>query len=254
MAGLRKIGLICCVALMVAACGKPAPRAPDTIQPQVEKSPRPTLLEEMSFSPEQDDEIDALLEHLYAGFEGYDETRLVLLDEVIVEIEAGKLDREKLTPLAEAAVSEFERSYPLLLDTTNDLHAILTPQQREEFVRLLSGEQDEALTAEEKEAAREERLGRLLDLTTGQKAKLYPSLGALALKNWGLMSHVRGGIAEAKEAFVQDQFDAHELALGQDLRLMEIAEVFYQALEVAMEVLTGEQRKTLVALLNARYR
>jgi hypothetical protein len=208
----------------------------------------------MSFSPEQDEKIDALLERLYAGFKGYDRTRLVLLDEVIREIEVGKLDRVKLTPLAEAAVAEFEKSYPLLLDTTNELHAVMTLQQRKEFVRLLSGEEQEDLSEEEKQAEREERLSHLLDLTAGQKAKLYPSLGVIALKNWGLMSHLRGGVAEAKEAFLQEQFDAHQLALGQELRLMEIAEAFYQALEAGMEVLTVEQRKTLVALLNARYR
>lgn len=254
MGGWWRIVLMVCLALLVFACSKPAPRAPETIHPQVEKSPRPTLLGQMSFSTEQDQKIDALLERLYAGFEGYDRTRLLLLDEAIRQIEAGKLNREKLTPLAEAAVGQFERAYPLLLDTTNELHAIMTSEQRKQFVRLVSGEENEELSDEEKQAAREERLGRLLDLTAGQKAKLYPALGMIALKNWGLMNHVRGGISEAKEAFVREDFDAHQLALGKELRLMEIAEAFYQALEAAMEVLTVEQRETLVALLNARYR
>lgn len=238
------------------ACGKPEPRVPleEPAEETLEKSPRPDLLNRLDLNRAQEKRIDAILRGLYRDFAEYDRARHPLLDEVIAQVEAGELDRDKLLPLAARAVVEFELAYPKLLDAMNELHVLLTVKQRKQLMDLVSGEEKQELSPEERRAAREERLGRLLDLSTGQKARLYPAFAMLAIKNWGLLNHFLDGIEEGKEAFVSDTFDAHELSLAKELRLMEVAEVFYEALHTSLPALSPEQRKTLGALLEARYR
>lgn len=241
---------------LVISCGKPEARAP-TVEPvpqKVEKSPRPHVLGKMDFEPAQETAIAEMLERLYRAFEDYDRTRIVLLDEAIRQIKAGKLEREMLEPLARQAVDDFDKAYPALLEAMNELHAILTPSQRKEFLELLEGPNKKDMTEEERQAEREESLGRLLDLTAAQKGRIYPALAVIGLKNWGLLSHLRSGIREGKEAFLEDSFDATRLSLAEDPRLWDIAVAFYEALELAVEELEPAQRKTLARLLDERYR
>lgn len=246
------VSLLC--AMSAGACGKPQPRTASSIELRSEKSVRPSYLDQIEMSRRQRMRVDAELARLYAAFEQYDVERLELLDAVVKQVQEGELSRAELEPMAKRTVEAFDRGYPILLSVTNQIHSILTPAQREALMDLLVEDEDEEEpTAEEKREARQERLAQVLDLSAGQKTRLYPAMAVLAVKHWGLISHYRGGIKEAREAFVKDEFDARELALGRDPRVWELAEAFFEALETALGVLNEDQRQTLAALMRRRY-
>lgn len=236
----------------VAGCGKPQPRAAATIESRSEKSVRPSYLDRLEMPRRQRIRVNAELSRLYAAFDEYDVARLVLLDAVVEQVRKGELSREELEPLAKTTVDAFDRGYPTLLSAANQIHALLTPAQRKELMALLVHAEEEQ-TPEAKREARQERLAQVLDLTTAQKTRLYPSMAVLAVKHWGLLGHYRGGIQEAREAFLGEDFDARQLALGRDPRVWDVAEAFFEALETALRVLNADQRRTLASLMLLRY-
>jgi hypothetical protein len=70
--------------------------------------------------------------------------------------------------------------------------------------------------------------------------------------NYSLVTDTRAAISEAKEAFIQDEYDARKLKVVTDLDLHAIAELAFEALEDGLEILTPAQRLTLVAIMEAK--
>jgi Spy/CpxP family protein refolding chaperone len=245
------LSLLCFAATQIA-CGRPQPRAPDEIQKQAKENKEPAFFDDLSLTDQQRQDLLLVVEGLYADFAEYDRIRLILLDETIAQIQAGRLDRERLLPLAEDAVSAFRAALPRGIEAMQKTHAILTRTQREKLVALFTKGRE--LSDEERRAARNEKVSRVLGLTTAQKAKIYPSLLALYIQHWKTIGRFRSAMHEAQDEFVKDTLVAKDLAIASDLQLMALGEVIFDALEIGMNNLTREQHQALAALLDAQLR
>ncbi len=240
------------LSLLAVSCGKPQPRAPEQVVREAQESKDPEFFAELELTRAQRDKVVALIDQLYVDFAEYDRTRLLLLDATISQIRAGELNRDELLPLAETTIVEFEKALPHGIDAMQELHDILTRKQREELVALFT--EGRELSDEERREARNNKINRVLGLTTGQKATIYPALLALYIKHWGTLGRFRSALHEAQDAFVEDRLVARELAIASELELMALGEVIFDALEIGMNNLTREQHATLAALLDSQLR
>jgi Spy/CpxP family protein refolding chaperone len=244
--------LVISASLVLAGCARPQPRTPEAVVAKAAAKKEPSFFDDLELTSAQRKRVGEIVDGLYEAFADYDEKRIVLLDLVIAQVRKGELDREELLPIAEETVASFEEAMPAALRAMEEMHDVLNQAQREELVKLFS--EGRELSPEERRAAREERIGKVLDLTAGQKAKLYPSLLALYIRNWGVVGDFRGAIDEALDAFEAEDLKVDELAIAQDLKLMPIGEVIFEALEMSMGILTEEQQETLAAYVDASLR
>jgi hypothetical protein len=154
--------------------------------------------------------------------------------------------------LAEVTVKEFEKALPRGIEAMQELHDILTRGQREKLVALFT--EGRKLSDEERREARNNKITRVLGLTTGQKATIYPALFTLYIKHWGTIGRFRAALHEAEDAFLEDTFVAKDLKIASELELMALGEVIFDALEIGLNHLTREQHATLAALLDSQLR
>jgi len=241
------IGLV----LELNSCAAPQPVAPEKLMAQ-RAEPRPDWLKELNVSEAKARRIAGITRRVRRAFVPYDLARIILLQEVLAQIRQGVLKREQLLGPAEQMLREFDRGLPVLLVGLNELHAVLDQGERARLVELFAGARDK--TPEEREKERQERIQRILDLSSGQRAELFPALLALALRHWGLVREVERGVSEAKQRFLSDEFDARTLSLVLSRRPMDILDAVYEALEITLPVLTLAQRQTLAAYLESRLR
>lgn len=252
MQGFRALWVCVALALCASGCGMPHPRAPEEVKKQAEERKEPEFFDDLDLTPAQRKRVLAIIDKLYADFDEYDRVRLVLLEATITQIRAGELNRDELLPLAEEAIKEFNRALPDGIDAMQNLHAALTRPQREKLVALFT--EGRELSDEERREARNERVSKVLGLTGGQKASIYPALLALYVKHWGTISRFRSALHEAEDEFIEDDLVAHKLAIAAELDLMALGEVIFDALEIGMRNLTREQHETLAAILDAELR
>lgn len=237
---------------MLASCTQPRPVEPAQIA-AARQQPRPSWIAQLQLPAEKAERVAALSARVGRAFQAYDLARLILLKEVLAEIRQGQLDRVKLQPLAERMLLEFDKALPTLLIAANELHHTLDRAERARLVEMFGGG-DADQTPEERQKAREERIERVLDLTTGQKTQLFPALLGVALGHWGLLRQVQGDFRQAKEQFLSEEFDARALPLVVDRRPMDVLVAVYEAFEVTLPVLTPAQRDTLIAYMDAHLR
>jgi hypothetical protein len=239
------------LAAALAGCSAPQPLAPEKVA-ALRAEPGPDWLQQLKVTETKAKRIMSITRTVKRAWVGYDGARIALVSEVLSQIRRGQLQRDALLPLAEEMLRQFERGLPVLLVGLNELHAVLDETERARLVELLDGEQDR--TPEEREKERQERIQRVLDLSAGQKAELFPALLALTLRHWGLVRDLERGVKEAKASFLSDAFDARTLSLVSSRKPMEILTALYEGLEIALPVLTPAQRQTLAAYLETRLR
>lgn len=233
------------------SCAPPAPKAPETVTRQAAAQPRSPLIVKLNLSPSTSEEVEALFLEVRAFLAQYEKARVALIDEAVSQIGSGALDRGRLEPLAMKAIAEWEAALPRLANAANCLHALLTPKERLELIQIMEGKENN-LTEEEKRRAREERVSKLLDLSSTQKTRLFGQLLALTVSHYTLVTNTREAISEAKEAFIADDYDARKLKVVTSLDLHAVAELAFEAIVGGMEVLTPPQHRTLAAILQAR--
>ncbi len=138
----------------------------------------PSILDQLALRPEQRAIVDELLGAVRRDLGLYDRCRRELLDEIVVEVRKGVFDRKKLAPLIERTIAEYERATPQVIHFANQIHRTLTPEQRNELVKLWDDDDDD-LSEEERRAKEEEGLTRVLDLTGSQRRGCFRrSLGS----------------------------------------------------------------------------
>jgi|GEM_PF-1640743 len=251
---LRRLGqtlLLCTWGWAGCACATPKPKAPEAVAQLAQKKNPSPLIVKLKLNERTADKVEDLFSKVRGYTQGYEAARIALINEALPQIESGQLDYNNLKPLSDRAIAEWEAIVPRLARDANILHALLTPKQRKRLVKILGGG-DPDLSEEEKRQAREERIVKLLDLNAGQKTRVFGTLVTLTVSNYSLVSDTRAAIAEAKEAFIQDEYDARKLKVVTQLDLHAIAELAYEALEDGLEILTPQQRLTLVAIMKAR--
>lgn len=247
---LRSLPVFCLVVTCVA-CAKPQPQAPAQVAARAASKRPSRLAERLSLSDTQRAEVDEIVGLVRARLAKYESARKALLRAAIKQVREGELDRDELSPLAKTAIAEIRPAIPDVAILVNRFHAVLSPEQRERYVDSLEGKNRE-LTPEQRRQAREERIARVLDLSSGQKTQIYPALLAIMLRHWSAVNGTKGALEEAFDAFRTEAFDARQLEITQDVPWEELAEAAFEALELAMSELSREQQKTLAAWMQAQ--
>src|SRR6478736_1678659 len=86
------------VALMsvVGGCRSPEPRSPDVVRQKAAEPPEPSIFDQLPLAAEQRASVNDLIAQARLDLATYDECRLALLDEIVVEVRRGQFDRKKL--------------------------------------------------------------------------------------------------------------------------------------------------------------
>lgn len=242
---------------LLSGCRSPAPRSPEVVRQQAAvkatQPPEPSIFDRLTLAPGQRAVVDEARATVHRQLEDYDRARLALLDEIALEVRNGAFDKDRLDPLIEQTIIEYERAIPALVRFANELHRVLSPAQRAELVKLWDDD-DEHLSEEERRAKEEEALTRVIDLTGGQRTRLVTPLLGIYLEYRGPISDLRKSWREVKAAFVEPSFDAAELRFFTELPLRPLARAAFDASETVLTVLDENQRETLAAAIETRWR
>jgi Spy/CpxP family protein refolding chaperone len=175
------------------------------------------------------------------------------------QVQAGALDRPALQPKIDALAAALAKAQPADRASFEQLHAILSADQRTAFVDAL-----EARFAEHKGKAREshplKQWGDDLKLTADQREQIKTALHDRFAKSahsgqpeqaW--MEGFHHG-QKVLTAFKQDRFVMDEVAPARDLSqaASKMSDHFLGLAETVLPLLTAEQRSTLAAKLRER--
>jgi len=238
---------------VVGGCRSPEPRSPEVVRQKAAEPPEPSIFDQLPLAAEQRASVSDLIAQARLDLATYDECRLALLDEIVVEVRRGQFDRKKLDPIVERMIVEYERVTPKVIHFANGVHRTLTPSQRAQLVALWD-QDDKELSDEERRAKEEEELTQVLDLTGSQKTRLVTPLLGTYLQYYGPIGDFRKAWSEAKVAFKQDQFDAGRLTFFNALPLRTLARAVFDASEAVLAVLSPEQRETLAVTIETQWR
>lgn len=248
--------LLACLGLL-SGCRSPTPRSPEVVrQKAAEKAaapPEPSVFDRLQLAPRERASVSEALATVRSDLVPYDQARLELLDEIVLEVRAGAFDRKKLDPLIERAIVEYERVTPRLIHFANEVHRALSPAQRKELVDLWDDD-DEKLSDEERRAKEEEELTKVIDLTGSQKTRLVTPLLGIYLEYYGPIGDFRKYWAEAKSAFAEATFDAGKLRFFTSLPLRTLARAVVEASSTVLAVLDASQRETLAVTIETEWR
>lgn len=250
---IRWFPVLLLISSVLFACGTPQPHTPAAVVARAEQK-RPThLVDKLTLSAVQRTQTDAIVKRVRADLADYEVTRVALLAEAVAQVRAGELNRKRLEPLAQDAIAKVQAALPKVALEVNAFHRLLTPAQREEFIDLLQGD-NLKLTDEQKRERRNERIAKVLDLTSGQKTQIYAALFAVMLKHWSAVDGTRDDLDDAFDAFLEPDFDARELKITQEIAWEGLAEAAFEALEVGMNHLNPAQQQTLAAWMEVQGR
>jgi hypothetical protein len=245
-----------CVAVLGTACTHvPQPYSPERVaQESTEEPPDATaiaVLDALSLDAEQRTKIVALREKLRAELASTKEVREQFVDAMLAELRAGRMDPDRLAPKTKALLAALEKGEPVVLDGLNELHGILSKEQRK---ALLDGiaERREKQQGDAKEQM--ERMSEQLDLGFGQKIAIGKSLKERLGDKKEEAEQLEDDAKAAAEAFVRDDFDAHRLAFVQHLDLASWLDSVIVFAQVVVEELEPSQHATLAAIMEKRLR
>jgi Spy/CpxP family protein refolding chaperone len=255
---LRGFALLVSVLVLLLAVSNgcsttPHPATPEQIaRESTEEPPDETAiaaLEGLKLDASQRQSINELRERLRSDFAAANEARYQLVDALVVDIAAGRLDRARINPLSQQLAQAVEQAKPKLLAAVNELHAILTPAQREALVAGIAKRHQER-QGEQREQM--ERMIDLLDLTFWQKRDIYRSAKDRLSGRKKELEQLKEQLEDAAEAFKRDDFDAHELALVQNVKVADWLELSLTLVEIILPVLEPSQHKALAAIIERR--
>ena len=174
-----------------------------------------------------------------------------LMNALAAQIEAGQIDRAALQPKIDALTAAMQTAQPADRSAFEQLHAILTPDQRSAFVDAI-----EAHAGELKDTMREhhglKQWAADLNLTDDQKSQIKDAIKArLQSSGHEVAAELKGAKHEGKQvmdAFKGDRFVMDEVAPAKDIaaRVNGMTGHVLAIAEAALPVLTPAQR-TLAA-------
>jgi Spy/CpxP family protein refolding chaperone len=199
----------------------------------------------LQLSRHQDQAIRGLRADLHDHLGEAARARTLLVDGVLGELAQGTLDRGRLDPVVRAFVAASEQAKPQVLVAINELHAILTPEQRAALVDGLAERGDEG---EAEGKRRLKQMLKALDLGMGQQLELASQAKERLAGEKDNVERLKAQLRAAAEAFKGDSFDAAALELAQGPLVEHWLEVMLSLLEVVVPVLDEQQRLTFVAM------
>ena len=178
---------------------------------------------------------------------------------IAAQVQAGAIDRTVLQPKIDALVAALQKAQPADRASFEQLHAILSPDQRTAFVDAIEAR------ISEKKGQMHERHGLKqwaadLNLSDDQKTQIKSAL----MQSWQAMGKGPAGAppwAEAKEhgakvmaAFKQDRFVMDEVAPARDVsqKAQKMSDHILGLAEAALPVLTPQQRAIAAQKLRDR--
>jgi Spy/CpxP family protein refolding chaperone len=178
---------------------------------------------------------------------------------VATQVQAGQIDRSALQPKVDALVAAFAKAQPADRAALEQLHALLTPEQRTAFADALEARIAERISqVHDKHPLKQWAVD--LQLSDQQKAQIKDALS----QRWQGMaqgSHDGPPWAEARHqgakiisAFKQERFVMDEVAPRADLgtKAQKMSDRFLGMAEAALPVLTPQQRALAAQKLRDR--
>jgi Spy/CpxP family protein refolding chaperone len=247
--------IVCAALLAVAAClpacssGTEPPAVPlGGARPEPAVPPEQVglrVLDQLSLTAQQRTAVTALRTKLAEALAPAAEPRNELVHAMLAAIAHGYLDADGLATRQAALTQAVDKARPTLLGGINQLHALLTPEQR---AALVDGLASGGKSSGEDRRARMQRLMGELDLTFAQKRRLYSVRDELAPEREHF-DQLKSALHEAADAFKQDEFDATKLAIAH-VPLVELwCEGFTDLVKVMVPILDDPQRAKLAALV-----
>jgi Spy/CpxP family protein refolding chaperone len=202
-------------------------------------------LDQLSLTAQQRTAVTALRGKLAEALAPAAEPRHELVHAMLAAIAHGYLEADGLATQQAALAQAVDKARPTLLAGLNELHALLTPEQR---AALVDGLASGGKSSGEDRRARMQRLVGELDLTFAQKRRLFSVRDELAPER-ERFDQLKSALHEAAEAFKQDTFDASKLAIAHAPLVELWCEGFASLVKVMLPVLDDPQRAKLGALL-----
>lgn len=197
-------------------------------------------LSDVCLEPQQREQLANLGTQVESGLAGMEAARNGMMLALADQMEAGKIDRCALQPQIDALVSAREAASPTFRHGLGQLHQILTPEQRTEFV--------DALTARIKTREDMSIRGQWLDefaKDVGLSDEQKTEIRALMEKGApGVKADIEKGKA-VLEAFRGDSFDLEKLLPSSEIptKAAARAEKMVDMAEAIASILTPEQRR-----------
>ncbi len=207
-------GAFLALVLALASCGasaRGAAAADGNGQPPPPEQSARAALEALATTPEQDDQLLALVGKFAIVLSQSGKARRAFTDALIESIMAGQVDPAVMNPVRADFEQAIRDATPEVLQLFNELHGILTPTQRAKLIDDLAARSEDA---EAKRKANNKELMDRLDIGLIQKVNIGSAMkdrmGALR----PAFAQMKMDAKAAGEAFKQDDFDATKLAIA----------------------------------------
>jgi Spy/CpxP family protein refolding chaperone len=206
-------------------------------------------LEALETTPEQDDQLLALVGKFAIVLSKSGKARRAFTDELLDSLLRGKVTAKRMAPVRADFEEAIREATPKVLELINELHGILTPEQRTKLVDSL-GERFEA--AEAKRKARNKEMIDELDIGFGQKIAIAQAMSDKMGDLRPALQKMKRDARAAGEAFEKNDFDANELALFET----DLGKLYLEAVVVLVDTLGPEleyeQRRSLANIIRHR--
>jgi len=245
---LAMLGLVSALSLSCAS----HPLAPQDAARLVEPPPDEQageVLAGLHVAPEQKRAIAALGAKLRAELRGTAHARDELVDVLLTSLRAGRVDRARVDPVVRAVVTAIDEVKPQLLGDLDELHALLTPEQRATLVEGLEKKRRAESEGESEGKRRLKQIVEALDIGVGQQLEM----ASAAKDRFGKdekrhAAKLKEQLEAALESFKSDSFKATELEVVRGPVVEYWLGVIISLFEIVVPILDEDQRLTLVAM------
>lgn len=199
----------------------------------------PAYLARLGITEAQRTELDAIGDRLVERVRPADRQRLAFQSAIVGAIEACDSDYARLRIEGRRMIEAGSDAKPVVLDAINELHALLTPEQRRLLVEpmLERSEQRRERSDDEGFAA----LGKKLDLGIGQVLRMAKRARNRMTLSRSDRDELRDLLDDAGEQFMEPDFDAHRTELAQQPLVEHTVQFIYDLAAVVLPVLEDEQ-------------
>jgi Spy/CpxP family protein refolding chaperone len=210
-------------------------------------------LSDVALRDDQRAEIEQMAKDAEARHAAGAQAHVDLANALAAQIEAGQIDRAALQPKIDAMVAAMEASRPADRAAFERLHALLTPEQRSQFVDAMESRM-KAKHAEHPAREHMQEWATALNLTDAQKEQIHATLKeSFKAHHDGAAMHERMHHGHDRlEAFRADTFAAQAPSADVKQHAGEMADHFLGLVEKVLPVLTPDQRKIAADKIRAK--
>jgi Spy/CpxP family protein refolding chaperone len=250
-APLVAIALLLASSAASVGCGSTHPLPPAEAAKLVDAPPdrqAAGAVDALRLTPAQQQATAALRQKLRDQLGDAAQARDELTAAVLASLEKGSVDHARVDPVIRAFVTAAERAKPSVLAALDELHAILTPEQRAALVGALDTRRDEG---SEEGKGRVKKVIKALGLSFSQGIDIAKALKERLSGERDAAERLKAQLHAAAEAFRGDSFEAAKLEIATGPVVEHWVNVAVSVFEAIVPVLDAAQRATLVAMARA---